>query len=77
MDDSILVGETTKADILYLTMRTKQHPKEIMAMINPQLVVISPNMDWKSKNYWVSLLKDKGVPIHDLRNEGALVYSSI
>lgn len=77
LDDSVIVGEDIPVDILYLNARTQQHPKSILEMLDPELVVISPNMDWKTKSYWLGLLEEQGIEVHDLRREGALVYSSI
>ena len=62
-------------DILYITARTKDHPKYILDQIKVGRAVLSANLDWKTRSYWELLLKEQQLAYYDLRSEGAFVMS--
>lgn len=66
IDDSL-----GQIDILFLKERTAQDPKEILSLINPDIVIISSKMDWRSHNSWLYNLEDYGVESHSLKRDGA------
>lgn len=60
-------------DLLIIQARTKQHPKEVLQFAQPKKVVLSANLDWKTRHYWTKLLEETKQPFHDMHSEGALV----
>lgn len=80
----LVMGDETKVpkaapelDLLYLTERTSDHPKSILESINVKEVILSCNLDWKTRSYWQQLLKEKSIPYHDIRSEGAFVMDNL
>lgn len=72
-DSSEVVESMPQPDILLITARTAQHPKEVLQRLRPELVVLSSKMDWKTRRYWIKLMESNQQRFHDLYEDGALV----
>jgi hypothetical protein len=62
-------------DVLYVTAGTKDHTKYLLDQLQADRVVLSVNLDWKTRNYWQQLLKERQIDYHDMRSDGAFVMS--
>ncbi|GAB4382400.1 MAG: ComEC/Rec2 family competence protein [Salibacteraceae bacterium] len=66
---------TAPVDLLYITSRTATHPKAVIETLCPQMVIISRNVDFKSRNYWVKVIEEAELMCHDISASGAYVSS--
>jgi competence protein ComEC len=77
----LLVLDETRVDIdcvgavdwLYISNRTAMHPLEILEKVNAKRVVLSVNLDWKTRRYWLRQLERNNIPHHDMRIAGAFI----
>lgn len=77
LDNRVRVPKAmSELDVLYITDRTREHPKSILNQLKLKRVVLSANLDWKTRSYWEQLLKERAIPYHDMRSEGAFVLSN-
>jgi len=60
-------------DWLYISNRTAMHPLEILEKVNAKRVVLSVNLDWKTRRYWLRQLERNNIPHHDMRIAGAFI----
>jgi len=68
--------EMEAADILYITKRTSDQPTQVIENAKPEVVVLSSNLDWKTRSYWIRMLNDMEIAFHDMREEGAYVLNT-
>ena len=58
---------------LFVQARTLQHPKEVLDKVEASVVLLSQNLDWKTRSYWETLLEEKGIDYWNMREDGAYV----
>jgi competence protein ComEC len=67
------IDSVDAVDWLYISNRTAIHPLEIIDKVNAKIVVLSINLDWKTRRYWLHELERNGAPTHDMRTQGAFI----
>lgn len=75
-DQSVVNKGAPEVDLLYVTNRTRDYPNQVIEYTKPDFVVLSPNLDWKTRSYWTRILNDMEIAFHDMREEGAYVLST-
>ncbi|NCG30527.1 MAG: hypothetical protein GWP27_08705 [Bacteroidetes bacterium] len=74
LKDSLeILSEMKAVDILHIQARTIQRVDQILALTEPEVVVLSPNLEWKVRSYWKSKCNKLGYVCHDSKNDGAYV----
>lgn len=58
-------------ELLYVLERTNQHPKDVLEATKPKVLILSANLDWKTRNYWRHVGSDYDLSIHDIALDGA------
>lgn len=76
LDDQLAINEAVEVDAVLLTSRTAQHPNSLKPYLNADWMILGPNMDYQSRNFWRKMLIAEGVPFHDMRTSGAFALSS-
>ena len=73
LNDSNRVLNSIKVDYLIVKARTLQHPKEVLDRVKASVVLLSQNLDWKTRSYWETLLEEKGIDYWNMKEDGAYV----
>ncbi|MDB9708906.1 ComEC family competence protein [Salibacteraceae bacterium] len=73
LNDSNRVLNSIEVDHLFVQARTLQHPKEVLDKVEASVVLLSQNLDWKTRSYWETLLEEKGIDYWNMREDGAYV----
>ncbi|MEZ4722889.1 MAG: ComEC/Rec2 family competence protein [Flavobacteriales bacterium] len=75
LDDNTIVdsADHREVEILHIRERTAQPPEKLIAWIHPKSVVLSQNLDWKTRNYWTKALDKQNQAYHDMYEKGAYV----
>lgn len=68
--DSFLID----AEVLIISKGTKNKPQDVLLNVRPKTVVLDNTLTHYYRKEWTKICKERGIPYHDIRKEGAFIY---